>query len=62
MKIMFSLDGKVAFGGCNIGKYIRRFLKKISTRRKFCSTSSNRFFITISLPLERIVDSIYRKK
>ena len=63
---MFSLDGKVAFGGSNIGKIARRFLKKSSNRRKIFSTSSSKifyhFFITMSVPLGRIAGSIFRNK
>ena len=44
LKIMFSLDGKVVSGVSKIAKITRRFLKKISTKRKTSSTSSNKIF------------------
>ena len=43
--------------------FTTRFLKKISTRRRISSTGSNYYFLVkISLPLERIARSAFRKK
>ena len=57
---MFSLDGKVAFSGSNIalGDFKRRFVLD----EKPVPLVVLKFFVTISLPLKRIVGSIFRKK
>ena len=50
LKNMFSLDGKVVFIGSNIGEiggnsfHLAISKEDISTRRKICSTSSNKIF------------------
>ena len=40
----------------------RQFLKEIAIRWKICFPSSNNFLIKVSLPLEGIIGSTFRKK
>ena len=58
---MSLLYGKVAFSGSNIA--LRDFYRRFVLDEKSVSLVVIKFFIiTISLPLERIVGSIFRKK
>ena len=57
---MFSLDAKVAFSGSNIA--LRDFKRRFVLDEKPVPLVVLKFFVTISLPLERIVGSIFRKK
>ena len=57
---MFLLDGKVAFSGSNIA--LRDFRRRFVLDEKSVPLVVIKFFITISLPLERIAGSIFRKK
>ena len=57
---MFLLDAKVAFSGINIA--LRDFKRRFVLDEKPVPLVVLKFFVTISLPLERIVGSIFRKK
>ena len=57
---MFLLYGKIVFSGSSIA--LRDFKRRFVLDEKSVPLVVIKFFITISLSLERIVGSIFRKK
>ena len=56
-------EGMVLHLTVTLATYKRRqFLKEIAIRWKICFPSSNNFLIKVSLPLEGIIGSTFRKK